>query len=582
MSAPLLDPQPDRKRKRQEEDYGLNELHPNVRTTAGPSLEPLAPDHLHGTTTEPYQYERLPTTTSFRVLKLLLGQKPDDLRYELHHTSFEKRRSYEAISYAWGDPQVKTPSKRSGGELETTPSLRDALVQMRRPRRPRWLWADAICINQADKAERGHQVQRMQQIYKNASRVIVWLGTDEDGNVETAVPFMRSLVAKLCKEADLKTSGLKSIDNLYQLLPQYAFRGEFDPAEPTWKPVLQYSQQAWFRRLWVLQEINAGPDVQVLCGNSVIEWDYVALAAKHIYAFGDTFARVWVIDSKVHLGIYHMRAKHYHRLPNVLDTLSIGRFYRASDPKDHVYGMMAMPAFARGSFPLEVDYNKSPLEVYRDVVYQWIKSEKNLFVLGYVEHAEGIDTVFPSWVPRWDSPALTRNWRTQSSGADMEMDVALDPDHGFLKVCGIQFDTITEATEIDIEKWFPYLDEKRPGQPLLDRLLEARGKTYPNHGTLIDAYAWTLNAGTTHGPNGERQLASDGNEEFRADFWSYIQRFPEAENLFGQNENIPSSALLKNAVWQRYLVDARGFCQHRALLLTSKGYMGLGPKITRA
>jgi len=115
--------------------------------------------------------------------------------------------------------------------------------------------------------------------------------------------------------------------------------------------------------------------------------------------------------------------------------------------------------------------------VYRDVVYQWIKSEKNLNVLEYVEHAEGIDTVFPSWVPRWDSPALTSYWKRQSLDGDIEMDVTLDPDHGFLKVRGHQFDTITEATEIDIEKWFPYPDEKRPGQPLLDRLLEARDKT---------------------------------------------------------------------------------------------------------
>jgi hypothetical protein len=42
------------------------------------------------------------------------------------------------------------------------------------------LWTDAICINQQDLDERGHQVQLMGSIYRNAHMVIVWLGTDDD------------------------------------------------------------------------------------------------------------------------------------------------------------------------------------------------------------------------------------------------------------------------------------------------------------------------------------------------------------------------------------------------------------------
>lgn len=37
-------------------------------------------------------------------------------------------------------------------------------------------WIDAICIDQNNTIERNHQVELMGQIYRNASRVRVWLG----------------------------------------------------------------------------------------------------------------------------------------------------------------------------------------------------------------------------------------------------------------------------------------------------------------------------------------------------------------------------------------------------------------------
>ena len=43
-------------------------------------------------------------------------------------------------------------------------------------------WVDAICINQVDKQEKGRQVAHMGQIYRAATRVIVWLGLDLPSN----------------------------------------------------------------------------------------------------------------------------------------------------------------------------------------------------------------------------------------------------------------------------------------------------------------------------------------------------------------------------------------------------------------
>ncbi len=41
---------------------------------------------------------------------------------------------------------------------------------------PTYLWVDAICINQSDPDERGHQVRLMDRIYSEADCVSIWLG----------------------------------------------------------------------------------------------------------------------------------------------------------------------------------------------------------------------------------------------------------------------------------------------------------------------------------------------------------------------------------------------------------------------
>ena len=84
-------------------------------------------------------------------------------------------------------------------DIKATPNLYAALRQLRRPPEyaskaetnnanlvleakadqpsaGRKLWVDALCINQADLAERLQQVIIMGSIYSQAERVILWLG----------------------------------------------------------------------------------------------------------------------------------------------------------------------------------------------------------------------------------------------------------------------------------------------------------------------------------------------------------------------------------------------------------------------
>jgi hypothetical protein len=66
-----------------------------------------------------------------------------------------------------------------GKVFPLTQSLSDALRAVRLIKRPRRLWADQICINQRDHAERAQQVTLMNTIYKKTNMVLIFLGNDE-------------------------------------------------------------------------------------------------------------------------------------------------------------------------------------------------------------------------------------------------------------------------------------------------------------------------------------------------------------------------------------------------------------------
>ena len=116
-------------------------------------------------------------TDAIRLVRLFKGRFADPIECEffetwLHDVSFP----YEALSYAWGGTLKTAKVTLSGCALEIAENLYDALQYLRWDDKDRIVWIDAICINQDNMEERGHQVSQMKSIYKTAQRVIIWLG----------------------------------------------------------------------------------------------------------------------------------------------------------------------------------------------------------------------------------------------------------------------------------------------------------------------------------------------------------------------------------------------------------------------
>jgi hypothetical protein len=124
-----------------------------------------------------YVHTRFVHQDSIRHLGLLPGLRGSPLKSNIIIVRKGNNPEYEALSYAWGDPTPLHPIQEisSGTVLRIATSLEQALQAIRGTDVPRVLWIDAICINQSNIQEKGHQVALMDQLYHDARRGIVWL-----------------------------------------------------------------------------------------------------------------------------------------------------------------------------------------------------------------------------------------------------------------------------------------------------------------------------------------------------------------------------------------------------------------------
>ena len=119
-------------------------------------------------------------TDQIRLLALLPGEVGNEIRCKEVKVYLKDSVAFEALSYTWGDPHNMHFITFEDRPFPVTENLYLALEQLRPKRLPRYLWIDAVCIDQLNDFEKSAQVQLMGDIFARASRVIAWLGKAED------------------------------------------------------------------------------------------------------------------------------------------------------------------------------------------------------------------------------------------------------------------------------------------------------------------------------------------------------------------------------------------------------------------
>ena len=205
-----------------------------------------------------YKYKPLVGSHTIRILNLRPGgEEAGDIVCELVDVNLEKvKNKYEALSWSWGtddwDKKIQIHNRGTDFFFNVPRSLASALKALRRVKRVRRLWIDAICINQAKSDEKNKQVPMMAKIYGGASSVCIWLGEgDPDGRHAVALDFIKDEVLKLQGFDEL-------CDN-----PQASYK---------WKAMLDLMKRPWFSRRWVVQEIALARSATIYCGEETIPW----------------------------------------------------------------------------------------------------------------------------------------------------------------------------------------------------------------------------------------------------------------------------------------------------------------------
>lgn len=231
-------------------------------------------------------YSTLPTPTSIRLLEVAPG---DTIQCSFKIVDLDDLPSYNALSYTWGNPRGVLPpeedveadriamnttysvlcdgkyidvSANCHAFLKSFQKLRvvadfapDVVADIRFTANDVWIWIDAICINQNSLIERASQVRIMHRVYRQASKVPIWLGPADSLSREGSMGIIRLNEAFYILR-DRAAAGAVSADSLSKLIgrpgksPLLREANLPDITSKQWQGIITLLRRTWFTRAW--------------------------------------------------------------------------------------------------------------------------------------------------------------------------------------------------------------------------------------------------------------------------------------------------------------------------------------------
>ncbi|KAI9743232.1 MAG: hypothetical protein M1818_003078 [Claussenomyces sp. TS43310] len=396
------------------------------------------------------EYEYTPLTHPDEIRLLVVNparNKNDPVFCELIH-SFnipDPPIRYEALSYTWGTDdtvnEIKIFNRKQLGrqnngahkklwaKFYVKSNLHAALRHLRLPDKKVVLWADALCINQANQTERSTQVIKMIDIYSRATNVLVWLGTN-------------SIKSKMALEFIPTMLGGDTLDDLL----------EDDENCDCWLALADLMRNEWFSRRWVVQELAMAKEASIHCGSETIHWDdfadAVALFAKHHEKVGELIGASQQTKNALQHGtidplgnvqtgacmlvetLNNLFRKthdgHIERLSTLETLVSTLLTFKSSEPHDTIYAVLSLAKDTAGvtngstNHPildrLRPNYEKPLVDVCKDFIDFCVSSSESLDIIcrhwaptpvkkrpTIQEKIRGIKPIanekLPSWIP---------------------------------------------------------------------------------------------------------------------------------------------------------------------------------------
>ena len=320
------------------------------------------------------------TDHCIRVVRLKPGIGSQSLECDLVAETLSDA-SFEALSYVWGVSLIPYKIAVNGQPFYVTPNLYAALRCLRQPADERSLWIDALAINQADVAEKSLQVQRMRDVYRKASKVIVWLGKESK-----ATPAAFQLAQDM---------GSASGSTQEEYWEQASSKKSWASNRQEWCRILDHQ---WWRRSWIIQEVVLSNHIVVQRGTHQIPWD-----TFQNFLENPLFRREPSLDEESITFSQHIRdmrseLESVGRTSKSLFDLAFHfRHQSATLGSDKLFALQGLLPF---DTPIELvpDYSKSSEDVFIEFTAACIGKRKDPVILAL---AFGVEVYGVSWCRDW-------------------------------------------------------------------------------------------------------------------------------------------------------------------------------------
>lgn len=568
---------------------------------------------MNSTQTDQSIYQALSASApEIRVITLRQGSADEELRCTLKTVSLDDQPSFHALSYAWGTDTEKCRININGHVVPVSSSLATVLrhfhshhydfLQLHSVP----LWVDAICINQADLDERARQVRIMGRIYRQASRVLLWIGEGDEFS-DHAIDRMNDTTFRASCE-ELETTSREPTMNEVRV-----------------KMIILHNleQRQYWTRVWILQEVLlATEDPIIVCGTKRLLWSWYTQCKGALPKDQSSYPSLafnWaaLVDQ---VPYHHDLAPSDHSSAGSLAHETMRTMYQqsgvlpfgvalaatihldATDPRDRIYGILGLLSH-RDMLMVDVDYKKTPEQVSRDTMIALWSSGMHPLVslvmpsLLSASWEADDNSKAPSWSPNVlkerkkdsdDMPGLDdhRLWHTETR-------VQVHVDGSILTIKAIRFDSIEDTVQMDFDHWNEMVRSwEGPGEGKLEPLqnIEAMAQRGLNIPIPASSRLATLSAlrnklpiwsALTYWGDEDNDGWLPGIERDKQKLWEILlgrEEIPEHWKMAGPPELQEHSLAVEAAILLPIRRAVSKKVDDRKVFISQSGFLGVGTK----
>ncbi|KXT00469.1 hypothetical protein AC578_1910 [Pseudocercospora eumusae] len=553
------------------------------------------------------KYTELRTTPlEIRLLWVHRSEKHDPIRCTILHTCLpgqgQQHIAYETVSYCWGEwmqhgclplwlgPLEALVAGAAVIEIDQVPvtitnSAAEVIQRVRSPLTDRYIWIDAICINQGDKDERAQQVALMAKIYKGATTNLVWLGHDEGYGEYINQEMNRAL-------ADFRRHSRAFVDIYTMTHDNMNMKRDGTVVDRTidFKALTYLYESPWFGRLWIAQEVALARNSICYFGRTIFQLrDILKVALWMVY--NSQCLPTGVAESiGVHNAVVLWHLVDRSCIPRedsialTSSLYSLHRYlreFKTSEERDYVYAMLGLLVMTPEDrdlhrAALKIDYTKAVGAVFRDATRAFIETSRTPDVLQVrTLGSNGSQSLGPSWSLDLRSKLYDEHMTNEFFGDyDACHGLLMSPNTfndergvNVLSLKGFDVDEVSGRTEEPFNS--------RDDQQFLNTLRQAVGLWRRSPQAQRDGHNSQLSRTLIADANWLGDRASVGN----------VAEYESFQNYIAKHRRLPPTNL-KHALSDydqktqeaiRFFTCAARACHRRRFFLTKCGLFGLGP-----